>query len=150
MPNSIKRLLLSPLRLAWRLTDSIRDRAIRRLDQRLDLALRAHIEPLSRQLAEHMAQLSAKIDLNAIEATAQQRHDQHLHVQRELQSTQRSIEFCLESVIRELSRFHQRLDELSNVPDNEALNAESEPVYRARASEEGVSALLSVATRRAA
>ncbi|HUY33513.1 MAG TPA: hypothetical protein VMV69_12250 [Pirellulales bacterium] len=90
MTNLVKRLALFPFRLFWRMTDTVRDRAIRRLDERLELALTAHAGRLSEQIADGAAE--------------------HQH---ELASGLRSVEICLDSVLRELARLQGLVDEIS-------------------------------------
>jgi hypothetical protein len=83
MTNLLKRLASFPLRMVWRWTSVVRDRAIRRLDQRLDIALNA-------ALNDHVGRLAEVSSRNQL-----------------------SVDLCLESVLRELARLQARLDEIS-------------------------------------
>jgi hypothetical protein len=83
MTNLLKRFALFPFRMVWSWTGVVRDRAIRRLDQRLNVALGV-------ALSEYVGQLADISSRNQI-----------------------SIDLCLESVLRELARLQVRLDELS-------------------------------------
>src|SRR5258708_39446648 len=83
MTNLLKRFVSFPFRMIWRSTGAIRDRAIRRLDQRLSVALNV-------ALNEHVGRLADVSSRNQL-----------------------SIDLCLESVLRELARLQVRLDEIS-------------------------------------
>jgi len=83
MINMLKRFASFPFRMVWRWTGPVRDRAIRRLDQRLNVAL-------NDALNEHVGRLAEVSRRNQL-----------------------SIDLCLESVLRELARLQVRLDEIS-------------------------------------